>query len=126
MDIKNIIHVSKHYVIVGMLVCIICTNTISVLCDMHINSDHLNLFSMMMPIVGFHIIAFIISFTHWVFDTWTVKHNGLRTRTFNQAKTHHYYPHLVVKKDFFSRNDDAIYGSLFFGSMYMICNPTGR
>ena len=67
------------------------------------------------PFLGFHFTAFIVSFLHWFFDTWTVKNDSLRLRTFNQAKTHHYYPDLVVKKDFFSRNDDAFYGAIIFG-----------
>ncbi len=114
------INTVKAYFIMGILICTMLTNTISILYDVYNNFHHLNMIAAVMPIVGFHSIAFMVSFVHWFLDTWTVKATTLRNRTFNQAKTHHYYPHLVVKKDFFSRNDDAIYGSLCIGLLYII------
>jgi hypothetical protein len=61
--------------------------------------------------MGFFIISSVVSFIHWFLDTWTTGNTSMRKRLFNQAKTHHYHPQLVVDKGVFARNDDAIYGS---------------
>jgi Lipid desaturase domain len=86
----------------------------------NIKSGILSAYAFLMPILGFHSVALIINFIHWGLDTWTSKDNKIRKRFFNQAKSHHYYPHLVVKKEYFSRNDDVIYGSLIFGSIFFL------
>ncbi len=111
----------KQYIVLSVLGCILCINTVLITREIYINFHRLTILSGLMPILGFHFIAFIISFIHWFLDTWTVSNDSLRIRTFNQAKTHHYYPHLVVEKDIFARNDDAIYGSIMFGTIYLIC-----
>ncbi len=117
--IKNMLF--KQYMILSLLGCIIVINTLHILNKLY--KEKLNMTFFFMPIIAFHTIAFIVSFLHWTFDTWTVKNDDLRTRTFNQAKTHHYHSTLVVKKKLFDRNDDSIYGALFFGLIYIISNP---
>lgn len=96
--------------IICVLIVITVINTLSICKSGY---DVITLF--IIPLIAFHVVAFMISFLHWFLDTWSTKGNFFRVRTFNQAKTHHFYPKLVVMKDFFSRNDDAIYGSIVFG-----------
>lgn len=112
--------ITRNILILSALFLVICANTILLTRKILSNLSNLNINSILMPIAGFHTVAFIVSFLHWTFDTWTVKDVKLRNRTFNQAKTHHYYPTLVVKKDFFARNDDAIYSSFFFCILFML------
>lgn len=83
--------------------------------DVALSPSHL-----LIPFGAFFTIAFVINFLHWFLDTWTTSDKKLRIRFFNQAKTHHFYPFLVVKKDFLYRNDDAIYGSIFFSSLFVV------
>ena len=82
----------------------------------------LNLNMILISVAAFHIIAFLISFLHWFLDTYTTQLDQIRKRTFNQAKMHHYNPQIVIAKDFFSRNDDALYGATVMGIATIICS----
>lgn len=93
--------------IVSILALLLLNNTYIAL-----QQDHSIIISMF---IGFHITSTIVSFIHWFLDTWTTQNSSARIRLFNQAKTHHYHPTLVIMKDLFARNDDAIYGSILFG-----------
>lgn len=120
---KLLLH--NHETLTLILLCTILTlnmNIITRCINDSLNNTHtfqaslsISIKLMLAFVAGFHTIAFIISFIHWFLDTWTSQNAWIRKRFFNQAKGHHYYPTLVIEKDFFARNDDVIYGSLFFG-----------
>ena len=113
---------TKETLFITVLCGLLYSNTQSVVNLFYNKFEQTNTFTLVIPLLAFHTVAFIVSFIHWFLDTWTTNNDTVRKRLFNQAKTHHYYPGLVVKKGVFARNDDAIYGSIMFGIVFVLLN----